>query len=232
MLEDLRGCAARHPHNLLSVDNDGREHGCCVEVSGLRECAAFNSQCSELLYGHLLNLRGLLEMEVELATEKDSLARPPLQRSPASAPPQSPYSRNAHTLPFSVHLRLRLHVACKTLLHRDDGFVSSRIERLYVAILHFELRNLIEVQDGFVCVADLEKLIDDQCDLPSREKRTQLHIIASLGRLAHEDTSRMKFIHQVLKFLKSSQASASNFQLSFSEMLCLSPLVLAPPQEH
>ena len=55
-------------------------------------------------------------------------------------------------------------------LHRDYGFLPSRVERLYVVILQFDLQNLIEVQDGFVRVADLEILVDHPCDLPSREK--------------------------------------------------------------
>ena len=32
------------------------------------------------------------------------------------------------------------------LLHRDDGFIPSRVERLYVVILQFDFQNLIEVQ--------------------------------------------------------------------------------------
>ena len=47
----------------------------------------------------------------------------------------------------------------------------SRIKRQYVVILQFDLENLIEVQDGFVCVADLETLKDHPCDSPSREKQ-------------------------------------------------------------
>ena len=43
----------------------------------------------------------------------------------------------------------------------------SRVERLYV---QFDPQTLTEVQDGFVCVADLEKLIDRPCDLLSCEK--------------------------------------------------------------
>ena len=56
-----------------------------------------------------------------------------------------------------------------SLLHRDYGFIPSRVERLYVDILQFDLQNLIEVPDGFVCVADLEILTDHPCDLVSRE---------------------------------------------------------------
>ena len=56
------------------------------------------------------------------------------------------------------------------LLHRDDGFVSSRVERLHVVILHFALQNLIEVQNRLVCVADLEILTDHPCGLHSHEK--------------------------------------------------------------
>ena len=53
--------------------------------------------------------------------------------------------------------------------HRYDGSFPSRIERLYVVILQIDLQNLIEVQDGFVCVADLEIRVDHPFDLPSRE---------------------------------------------------------------
>ena len=36
------------------------------------------------------------------------------------------------------------------ILHRDYRFIPSRIERLYVVVLHFDLQNRIEVQDAFV----------------------------------------------------------------------------------
>ena len=54
-------------------------------------------------------------------------------------------------------------------LHRDYGFIPWRVERLDVVIFQFDLQNLIEMQDGFVCVAHLEILVDHPCDLPSRE---------------------------------------------------------------
>ena len=43
------------------------------------------------------------------------------------------------------------------------GFVPLRVERLCVVVLQFDLQRLIEVHDGFVCVADLERLIDRPC---------------------------------------------------------------------
>ena len=55
-------------------------------------------------------------------------------------------------------------------LHRGYGLIPPRVERLYVVILQFDLQNLIEVQDGFVDVADLAILVDHPCDLSSREK--------------------------------------------------------------
>ena len=55
------------------------------------------------------------------------------------------------------------------LLDREDGFIPSHIERMYVVILQLDLQNFIDVQDGFVCVADLEILID-RCDWPFSEK--------------------------------------------------------------
>ena len=49
-----------------------------------------------------------------------------------------------------------------------------------------------------------------------------IHIIASIGRLAHEDTSLLKLNRQILKFLKSSQGLNSSFSASFlSGKLCL-----------
>ena len=56
------------------------------------------------------------------------------------------------------------------ILHRGYGFIQSRVERLYVVLLKFGFQNLMEVQNGFVCVADLEILTDYPCDSPSREK--------------------------------------------------------------
>ena len=47
---------------------------------------------------------------------------------------------------------------------------SSRTERLYIVTLQVDLQQFIVVQDGFVCVADLELLIDHPPDLPCREK--------------------------------------------------------------
>ena len=54
------------------------------------------------------------------------------------------------------------------LLHRDYGFIPSRVEPLYVVIVQFDSQNLTEVQDGFVCVANLEILSSHPCG--SREK--------------------------------------------------------------
>ena len=49
------------------------------------------------------------------------------------------------------------------------------------------------------------------------------HTIASICRLPHKDTSLLKLVRQILKFLKSSQASNSNLSASlFWEFLCLS----------
>ena len=39
---------------------------------------------------------------------------------------------------------------------RDCGFIPSRVERLYVVILQYNLQNLVDVQGVFVRVADLE----------------------------------------------------------------------------
>ena len=153
------------------------------------------------------------------------------------------------------------------ILHRDCRFIPSRIERLYVVVLHFDLQNRIEVQDAFVFAADLEILVDHPCDLPSREKAflslcslflsenssfevsvedllettrcfriktlevcvqvgtvdgiqhlqmgsrasgsiSLIHTIVSIGRLAHEDTSLLKYLRQMLKFLNSSVGSS------------------------
>ena len=59
-----------------------------------------------------------------------------------------------------------------------------------------------------------------------------IHTIASFGRLAHEDTSLLKTIRHILKFLTASQASNSSFSASvFWKVLSLSPLVLVLSQE-
>ena len=50
-----------------------------------------------------------------------------------------------------------------------------------------------------------------------------IHIIGSIGRLALEDTSLLKLIRQILKFLKSGQASGSSF-FSFLLGSSVSPL--------
>ena len=72
------------------------------------------------------------------------------------------------------------HFLVGLLLHRDYGFIPWRVERLDVVILQFDLQNLSEMQDGFVCVADLEIFVDHPGDLPSREKAffffVQLHL--------------------------------------------------------
>ena len=49
------------------------------------------------------------------------------------------------------------------LLDRNDGFVQSCVERLHAVVLQFDLQNLIEVQDGSVCAANLEVLADHPC---------------------------------------------------------------------
>ena len=53
-----------------------------------------------------------------------------------------------------------------------------------------------------------------------------IHTIASIGRLAHEDTSLLQFIRQILKFSESR----SGFELSLFSFLflgcCVSPLYL------
>ena len=55
-------------------------------------------------------------------------------------------------------------------LLRDYGFIPSCVERLYVVVLQSHLQNLIEVQDGFDCVANLEILKDHPLDFPCHEK--------------------------------------------------------------
>ena len=127
------------------------------------------------------------------------------------------------------------------LLHRAEGFVPSRVERLQVVTLQFDFQNLIEVQDGFVCFADLEILIDRPCDLPARERAffflcsftlviflrpladlrimnlevclgiSLIHTVASIGRLAH-DTELLKFMRWIRKFLKSCQPLLSSWE--------------------
>ena len=57
-----------------------------------------------------------------------------------------------------------MQVSAFMRLQRDNGFIPSRVERLYVVVLECDLQNLIQVQDGFVCVAHLEQLIDHPCE--------------------------------------------------------------------
>ena len=57
-----------------------------------------------------------------------------------------------------------------SLLPRDESFAPSRTERLYVVIFKSTFENLTEVQDGSVCAADLEILIDHPSDLSSLEE--------------------------------------------------------------
>ena len=64
-------------------------------------------------------------------------------------------------------------------------FHPSCIERLYAVILKINLRNLIEVQDRFVCVAHLEILKHHPCDLPSRGKA----VVFMCSFLLNEDPS-------------------------------------------
>ena len=71
-------------------------------------------------------------------------------------------------------------------LHRDCGLIPPRVERLYVVIPQFDLQNLIEVQDGFVDVADLAILVDHPCDLSSREKAFFLCIFFISGDSSFE----------------------------------------------
>ena len=65
--------------------------------------------------------------------------------------------RDSNLLKLLVKFLLQNFIV-RLLLHRDDGFVPLRIERVSSVILQFDLRTIIEVQDGFVCVADLEIL--------------------------------------------------------------------------
>ena len=55
------------------------------------------------------------------------------------------------------------------LLHHDYGAIPSRVERLYAVMFQVDSQTLFEVQDGFVCVADLEILMFLFIRLPVRK---------------------------------------------------------------
>ena len=65
--------------------------------------------------------------------------------------------RGSHGCSCSEFLRISSQ---GLLLHRDYGYIPSGIKRMYVVILQFDLQHLTQVQDGFVCVADPEILVD------------------------------------------------------------------------
>ena len=71
--------------------------------------------------------------------------------------------------------KMSQHFVAWLLLHRDDGLVPSRVERLHIVVLQLDLRVFIEVQERFVRVAVLQVLVDP-CRLPSREKHSSLVI--------------------------------------------------------
>ena len=91
IFEELRGYAVRDLVNLHWVDNARRAEGRQVEFRALRERAAFAGQGAGLTDGNLVDLRELLEMNLELLIEKGSLAGafceevpPPPVRSPSA----------------------------------------------------------------------------------------------------------------------------------------------------
>ena len=64
------------------------------------------------------------------------------------------------------HIKFSIILSLSLLLHRDDGFIPSRVEQRHVVVLHFDLQNFTDVQDIFVRVAE----VDHPCDLPSLRK--------------------------------------------------------------
>ena len=73
-------------------------------------------------------------------------------------------------------------------------FIPSRFGRLYAGNLQFDL-HLIEVHDGFVCLADLEIFTDHPCDLLPREKAFLFLYIF----LLNEDSSFEFFFDDLLE---------------------------------
>ena len=104
---------------------------------------------------------------------------------------------------------------CSFFLNEDPSFEVSVDDLL-------ETTRYLRITSKFVCnfaaviVSDVIRSAMDFAD-----SILLILTIASIGRLAHENTSLLIFIRQILKFLKSSQVSAS-----FSGKLCLSSLVL------
>ena len=85
----------------------------------------------------------------------------------------------------------KLRRPAASLLHRDDGFVPSHVERLQVVVLQLDFKFLIEVSISLI----------------------QSLLLSDF--LAHEDTSLLKFSRRNQKFLKPSQTSNSNFSVPF-----------------
>ena len=71
---------------------------------------------------------------------------------------------------FSLKKMKKIQILVWLLFQHDYCFIPSRVGRQYVVILQFGLPNFIEVQDGFVRVADLGIQADHPCDLQSRNK--------------------------------------------------------------
>ena len=102
-------------------------------------------------------------------------------------------------------------------LHRDDGFVSSRDERVHVVILQFDLQNLIDVHNRLVCVADLDTLVDHPCDLPSlkkafflrcsffSKKKLLLHSLCHWPSQSQEPRSQSAVLHHWLCLTSSAR---------------------------
>ena len=117
------------------------------------------------------------------------------------------------------------------LLPRDHGFIPSPIERLYVVLLQFDLENLIEVKNGFVRVADLEIPVDHRCDLPSREIAFRTSKFC-LQLCPGDSMRRLQTSNRLRGFNLVDPYHCFNRKTCTRGHFGLSPLVLAPPQEH
>ena len=122
---------------------------------------------------------------------------------------------------------------------REKGFFSfcAASPRMKTLLLKSPLNDLLETTRYFliknleVCLQRVAGEIEYDVFRSATDFAQSIslvHIIASIGRLAHEDTSLLKFIHQVLKFLISGQASNSRVSASFSGKLYLSLHYLLP----
>ena len=81
-------------------------------------------------------------------------------------------------------------------------------------LFNWDLQNLTEVQDGFVCVADLEILMDHPYVLPCREKHFLLYSF-----FLNEDSSYEVSVDNFLRPLAALESKTSRFVCSMASVI-------------